>query len=410
MSITVDVDDQDALKTRGTAELKLELYENGSTHPLDSWNQGDDSALGNVKVEKLVHEKTVRDELSSSFTDLATKGLDWWHQTFGGKPVFGVSLGLETDNLVDWAALFSVPASGDECATCGACGSTQHQRCDAGVDAYFDIGDILGVSQDGKDDWVTMWLGADASFTLGFEVPFVNGSIGSSPARVAFGLETWDTPTPEYDPVWDFGSQTGFTVDSLSANAGGNKWFAGQFGLSTDNGFESDWLGADLGNFKMNLSLDLLNVEAEASITSFEVRRSALLAAISPVGFGVSEVLLGLFEEKGAQFGTGSTPVSYVEMLTAGAQENYSQSWIRSVTNAEDVPPLLRRSARRCSATVCSSTLTGTRGCTGCMTAMPDKTWCCRPTAVRLSRHSLGVGSSWAQAPIEGEQTLLWFT
>ena len=330
-SITVNTDDHSELKTRGTAEFKLELIEIGTDRVLDTKDEDEDSDLGNVKVELSCHEKDVREELSWSFSQLIDQGLDWWHEEFGGKPVFGLSLGTGLDNWADWAELLAAPETGGISLLLEALNTD----IGAGVDLYFDIGDFLGLSQDGHDGWITLWLGADLFGNLGFEVPFTDAS---SPVKVGFGLETFQTESPEYDPQWDFLSETKFSANFLSANAGGNKWYAGQFGWSGDNGFGWDWLGEDLGNFTMNLSLDLLDLNLETSITSFELKRDVFLAAISPLGFDLNNLITGLFEGNGASFGPATMVVPYAEMLTAGADEDYSQSWIRSVTPDEMNP------------------------------------------------------------------------
>ncbi len=319
----ISVDSYPALERRGTAEFRLDLnYSNVEGDQTQSWAQNDDPDLGNVKVERSYHEKTLADEFSSQYEQIVANGVDWWYQTFGGKPVFGLSVGANAD-LADLGGLLGNAAAPVVSNLLGALSID----VGAGIDAYFDIADILRATQDGQDGWVSVWLGGHVAGALGFDLPY----LGAGSVEISCGISTFDVLTIEEDPVWTPGSGAEFSVTALSATVAGNSWYAAQFGASTDNGWEGDWLGADLGNFSGAFGIDLLDVTASMNLFCFDVRASVLRNALAPVGIGVSAVLFDLLAEEGALIDGSEGEPGYADILLAGTENNYDQEWIRPI-------------------------------------------------------------------------------
>ena len=294
----------------GQPELRLELKDS-SGKSLDSVKKNEVSTLGDLAVES--EEGDIFDEIASQYSLVAAKSFDEYYSVFGGKPVFGVSFGLD----IDLAQIFA--------DTTTASVVTQIARfidVEVGAQAnmFIDLADLFYATpdsklNDGKDDWITVWVGGDVHARLAVSVPELPGDYVDSGLSFTLGTMANENSYWE-DDKWDLSLGAPAASFFAAASAG---WFKVKGEYSSD-GFDFS-MNANIADFdglnsnakdtvnkiRSDKKLDKIDdfdkskyesVKFDASagidfsvpinLGSFEINRDSLIQAMGNFGFDLA--------------------------------------------------------------------------------------------------------------------------
>ncbi|MCD4824617.1 MAG: choice-of-anchor D domain-containing protein [Phycisphaerae bacterium] len=335
-NFVVPIDDFAALARRGTAEFRIELWDATADRKVESWSEDDDADLGGIRVENSEDEGSITDDLQLLYGDIVANGADWFVDTYGGKPVYGLSLGYGVDVADVLGHLLAAPSG----AVSELLGFLDVD-VGASVCVYVDIFDLIGITSDSSDGYASVWLGANVDVGLGLDLPSIPLDV-----KVSFGLSVLDVEHPLDDPNWTVFSGLSFGATAFSFQAGGFKWYAAQ--IDTEDGFSTsfDDFVPDKGLFSLTspVSVNALELSFSCNLASFEVRQDVLRAAFGVAGYGAPAVFLyDMLVSAGADVVSPSaTQVSNLaDILGKGQDENFANPWIRDITNDVLLPEIV---------------------------------------------------------------------
>ncbi len=361
--ITLAVADYKKLQTDGwfsafgQPELRVALLdETGST--IQSKDKGDYSDLGDLAVE-LEEGNILLDEIENKYNFIADKAFDDYYTAFGGKPVFGVSFGLD----VDLAQIFA-----DATTTTLVTQIARFLDVSVGAkaDIFIDLADLFyatpdSVLNDGKDDWITVWVGGDLHADLAVSIPEVPGQYLDP--SFAFTLQTLNNiDSYREDPVWSLGFDKA-TTDFFATATADMGWFKAKADLTSEGlDFSLNAEGLEIANLNTaaqataiklqtdkNLKDDddfdkskfeLISFDASAGIDfsvdiefgSFEINRNALLGALNNFGLGVASGFLPGFSDLVANATDMNSDYTIQDMFEEIIEGDSSSLLFRDVT------------------------------------------------------------------------------
>ncbi|MCA9063913.1 MAG: S8 family serine peptidase, partial [Planctomycetaceae bacterium] len=238
----------------------------------------DDDELRNIPVEIPVLDRTLGEDLSTEFRRLEQGDLASVVEANGYKHVFAITVGGSIGNIAaELGATHEIVQK--------LLGRLKHPTDihSVSLTLYFDLADLLRLTNDGLEGWATVWVEAGYSyFTLSLPIdePFVGFGI------VPFGVEAKNIED-------DSSRGWGIDFSAIEANVVGQKVYALQAGYN--QGFSADWGGRSLEIFTNSTNLSASIGNARFQFAPFDINIEALAeAAPSIVRDVLFQTLVGL--------------------------------------------------------------------------------------------------------------------